>query len=182
MATPPEEEQDPPRPSLPAPPSPGLTRAVVEAEVHAVVDDHQGAPCIALGVVGSLAVADQGQGVLHHVLRDGRGLRRVLRGGGGGQVRCSCLLPARGKSLPLGTSRGFPGGSERTASTCTDRPGFDPWAGKIPWRRARQPTPVFLPGESRGQRSLGATVHGVAKRRTGLSDFTRDVTGALLPQ
>ena len=28
------------------------------------------------------------------------------------------------------------------------RPGFDPWAGMIPWRRARQPTPVFLPGES----------------------------------
>ena len=35
------------------------------------------------------------------------------------------------------------------------RPGFDPWVGKIPWRWARQPTPVFLPGESRGQRSLG---------------------------
>ena len=35
------------------------------------------------------------------------------------------------------------------------RPGFDPWVGKIPWRRAWQPTPVFLPGESRGQRSLG---------------------------
>ena len=32
--------------------------------------------------------------------------------------------------------------------------GFDPWVGKIPWRRARQPTPVFLPGESLGQRSL----------------------------
>ena len=31
---------------------------------------------------------------------------------------------------------------------------FDPWAGKIPWRRAWQPTPVFLPGESHGQRSL----------------------------
>ena len=28
------------------------------------------------------------------------------------------------------------------------RPGFDPWVGTIPWRRARQPTPVFLPGES----------------------------------
>ena len=27
-------------------------------------------------------------------------------------------------------------------------PGFDPWVGKIPWRRAWQPTPVFLPGES----------------------------------
>ena len=31
---------------------------------------------------------------------------------------------------------------------------FDPWVGKILWRRAWQPTPVFLPGESRGQRSL----------------------------
>ena len=31
---------------------------------------------------------------------------------------------------------------------------FDPWVGKIPWRRAWQPTPVFLPGESHGQRSL----------------------------
>ena len=31
---------------------------------------------------------------------------------------------------------------------------FNPWVGKIPWRRARQPTPVFLPGESHGQRSL----------------------------
>ena len=30
----------------------------------------------------------------------------------------------------------------------------DPWVGKILWRRAWQPTPVFLPGESRGQRSL----------------------------
>ena len=28
------------------------------------------------------------------------------------------------------------------------------WVGKIPWRRAWQPTPVFLPGESHGQRSL----------------------------
>ena len=34
------------------------------------------------------------------------------------------------------------------------RPGFDPWVGKIPWRRAWQPTPVFLPGESPGQRNL----------------------------
>ena len=30
----------------------------------------------------------------------------------------------------------------------------DPWVGKIPCRRARQPTPVFLPGESHGERSL----------------------------
>ena len=30
----------------------------------------------------------------------------------------------------------------------------DPWVGKIPWRRAWQPTPVFWPGKSHGQRSL----------------------------
>ena len=30
----------------------------------------------------------------------------------------------------------------------------DPWVRKIPWRRTRQPTPVFLPGESHGGRSL----------------------------
>ena len=31
---------------------------------------------------------------------------------------------------------------------------FDPWVGKIPWRRAWQPTPVFLPEEFHGQTSL----------------------------
>ena len=30
------------------------------------------------------------------------------------------------------------------------RPGFDPWIGKIPWRRERQPTPVLWPGELHG--------------------------------
>ena len=34
------------------------------------------------------------------------------------------------------------------------RCGFDPWVGKIPWRRKWQCTPVLLSGESRGQRSL----------------------------
>ena len=34
------------------------------------------------------------------------------------------------------------------------RPRFDPWVGKVLWRRAWQPTPGFLPGESHGQRSL----------------------------
>ena len=33
-------------------------------------------------------------------------------------------------------------------------PGFDPWVRKIPWRRKRQPTPVFMPGKSHGPRSL----------------------------
>ena len=40
-------------------------------------------------------------------------------------------------------------------STCQcRRHRFDPWVGKISWRRKWQPTPVFLPGEYYGQRSL----------------------------
>ena len=34
------------------------------------------------------------------------------------------------------------------------RPRFDPWVGKIPWRREWLPTPVFLPGSFHGQRNL----------------------------
>ena len=45
-------------------------------------------------------------------------------------------------------------------STCPHRRckrcGFYPWVRKIPRRRAWQPTPVFLPGESHGQRSLAS--------------------------
>ena len=53
---------------------------------------------------------------------------------------------------------GFPGGPTGKESACQckrlRRLGFDPWVRKIPWRRKWQPTPVFLPGESHGQRSL----------------------------
>ena len=44
----------------------------------------------------------------------------------------------------------------RRLSVCLQcgRPGFSPWVGKISWRRKWQPTPVFLPGESHGWRSL----------------------------
>ena len=65
------------------------------------------------------------------------------------------------------------------------RPGFDPWVGKISWRRKRQPTPVLLPGESHGRRSLVGyspwgckesdmteQLHGVTKSQTRLSDCT----------
>ena len=45
------------------------------------------------------------------------------------------------------------------------RPGFDPWIRKILWRREWIPTPVFLPGESLGQRSLVD-----AKSQTWLND------------
>jgi len=53
---------------------------------------------------------------------------------------------------------GFPGGisGKEPACQCRRCKGgrFDPWVGKIPWRRKCQPTPVFLPEESHGQRSL----------------------------
>ena len=34
------------------------------------------------------------------------------------------------------------------------RHGFNPWVGKIPWRRKWHPAPIFLPGKFHGQRSL----------------------------
>ena len=41
---------------------------------------------------------------------------------------------------------------KRLSSSRSSR--FDPWVGKIPWRREWQPTPGFLPGEFHGQRNL----------------------------
>ena len=57
--------------------------------------------------------------------------------------------------LLQGVNKGFPGDSDTNESACNaGNPGFNPWVRKIPWRRKWQPTPVFLPGESHGQRSL----------------------------
>jgi len=59
--------------------------------------------------------------------------------------------------LPI-LDMGFLVGAGGKEPTCQckrhKRWGFDLWVGKIHWRRARQPTPVFLPGESHGQRIL----------------------------
>ena len=50
---------------------------------------------------------------------------------------------------------GFPGGSDSTESACNAGDlGSIPGLGRSPWRREGLPTPVFLPGESYGQRSL----------------------------
>ena len=44
---------------------------------------------------------------------------------------------------------------------------FNSWLGKIPWRRKWHPTPVFLPGESHGQRSLaGYSIWGCKESDT----------------
>ena len=51
----------------------------------------------------------------------------------------------------------FPGGTSGKELICKCRryeQGLDPWVGKIPWRKAWEPTLVFLPEESHRQRSL----------------------------
>ena len=76
------------------------------------------------------------------------------------------LMPLKGK---LFSSMGYPRWLRREW-ICPQwgRPGLYPWVGKISWRRAWQPTPVFLPGESHRQRSLVGYVHGVPKSWTWL--------------
>ena len=62
------------------------------------------------------------------------------------------IIPSSLYHHPLWSALGFSGGA---VSTCQcRRHGLDPWIRKIPWRRKWQSTPVFLPGESYGQRSL----------------------------
>ena len=74
-------------------------------------------------------------------------------------------------SRHIGMMRDFPGGARGKELDCQcrrhKRPGLDPWVGQIPWRRAWQPTPVFLPGESpRTEEPDRLTVHGVAELDT----------------
>ena len=65
---------------------------------------------------------------------------------------------------------GFPGSSVVKVHLSSRRCGFDPWVGKILWRRKWQPTPVFLPGIPHSRRSLAgyspemgchALLHGI---------------------
>ena len=65
------------------------------------------------------------------------------------------LLERKREKLMLVGSKGFPWRLrwERICLQCR-KCGFDSWVGQIPWRRAWQPSRVFLPGKSRGQRSL----------------------------
>ena len=60
--------------------------------------------------------------------------------------------------MPPLPPQGFKGDASGKEPTCQSRSlrrcRFDPWIGKISWRRAWQLTAVFLPGESHGERSL----------------------------
>ena len=67
---------------------------------------------------------------------------------------------------------GFPGGANGKEPDCQYRRHkkhrLDPWVGKIPWRRAWQPTPVFLLESPLDQGVWQATVHGTSQSRTRL--------------
>ena len=54
-------------------------------------------------------------------------------------------------------NRDFPDGPVSDSAPQCRGPGFDPWVGKIPWRRTWQSTPVFLLGEFHRQRSLAGS-------------------------
>ena len=90
----------------------------------------------------------------------------------------SFVSTALSEIVKMLTSLGFPGGTSGEEPTCQCRRckrwEFDPWVGKIPRRRAQKPTPVFLAGESHGQRSLESTRHqsiGSQRVRQDWSDF-----------
>ena len=51
---------------------------------------------------------------------------------------------------------------------------FDPWVGKIPWRRERLPTPVFWPGEFHGLYSSWGRKESDITERLSLSQYVWD--------
>ena len=74
--------------------------------------------------------------------------------GSGLNINCQCLgFFGRGRSPE--EARRLPRWLSGKQSACQNRRlGFNPWVRKTPWRRAWPPAPIFLAGESRGQRSL----------------------------
>ena len=69
------------------------------------------------------------------------------------------LIP--GSSRATGEEIGYPlqySWASLVAQLQCGRPGFDPWVGKIPWRKERLPTPVSLPGEFHGLAEKSDTI------------------------
>ena len=66
-------------------------------------------------------------------------------------------------------------------ATAGNRHRFNLWVGKIPWSRKWQPVPAFLPGESRGQRSLaGYSPEGL--KEVGVAEAVEHACGAMESQ
>ena len=73
-----------------------------------------------------------------------------------------CNEKGRKRWTPLASPSGSDGKKKKNCLQCR-RPRFNPWIGKIPWRREWLPIPVFFPGEFHGDKSLMA---GFAKSQT----------------
>ena len=90
--------------------------------------------------------------ISHSVSQVGRGKKQNINFA---RVRLSRV---NGTFVILYVFADFSGGASGKEPTCKyrrcKRLRLDSWVGKTPWRRAWQPTPVFLPGKSCGQRSL----------------------------
>ena len=76
----------------------------------------------------------------------------------------------------------FPGGASGKEPTCQcKRPGFDPWGGEIPWKRAGQLTSVFLPGESPWTQEPGG-LQPMGSQRVGHNWATKHSTAHYITQ
>ena len=143
-----------------------------------------------LSVASCTSVSNaQGNPRLHktHHLNYGRRLAR----GPHGTRQPSRLFPLPHCSLSF--RMGFPGGTSGREPTCQcRRRGFDPWLGKIPWRRTRQSTLVELEAEAgREDRfrcpfsTLSEATAGSSVReflRLGVLDFSIISLGSLLTE
>ena len=79
--------------------------------------------------------------------------------------------PGEEIGLPTPVFLGFRGGlDDKKFHLQCRRPGFDPWVGKIPWRRAWQPTLILLPGESPWTEEPGGLQSIRSQSRTLLSE------------
>jgi len=92
------------------------------------------------------------------------GRESACNAGDPGVIPGSGRSPGEGIGYPLQYSGASLMAQSGVSHLQCGRPEFSPWVGKIPWRRAWQPTPVFLPGESPwteepgGLQSMGSQV------------------------
>ena len=147
----------------------------LQSDVYVIPDKHKiktepkfikqlGFPCSSVSKESDYNAGDLGSSP---------GLGRSPGKGNGNPLQYSCLENPKDRGAWQATVYGvardmteqlsthwldFPSGTSGKVPACQcrrhKRRGFDPWVEKIPWRRKWQPTPLFLPGKSHGQRSL----------------------------
>ena len=90
--------------------------------------------------------------------------------GNGNPLQCSCLENPRDRGAWWAAVYGVAQSWTQLKRHSSSSSRFDSWVRKIPWRRKWQPTSVFLPGKSRGQRSLADDSPWDHKSQTQLSN------------